>query len=202
MTHAASAGPDLVDRTAIHDLLVAFYREVVFDELLEPVFGEVAEVDWASHIPHLIDYWCRVLLGQPGYDGAIVRAHAHVHSIEPLRIEHFDRWYALWVASIDSRWSGPTAERAKRHALLIGGVLSTRLLGVRWDPGTFVAAVGRRTEATNRTIQVVGDSCTVTAPVAAPISNVPPSAKSDDTTRPSSARCTLARASAASPITS
>jgi hypothetical protein len=66
---------DLDSRADIHDLVVGFYREVVFDELLEPVFGEVAEVDWALHIPKLIDYWCRVLLRQPGYGGSILEAH-------------------------------------------------------------------------------------------------------------------------------
>mgnify|MGYP000346625624 CR=1 FL=1 len=39
--------PDLDSRSAIHDLVVRFYREVVFDDLLGPVFGEVAEVDTA-----------------------------------------------------------------------------------------------------------------------------------------------------------
>lgn len=131
------AGPargDLDSRSAIHDLVVDFYREVVFDELLEPVFGEVAEVDWAQHIPHLIDYWCRVLLGQPGYEGAIAAAHAHVHSIEPLRVEHFDRWFQLWDLCIARRWEGPVADRARSHAGRIGGVLTHRLLGVRWQP--------------------------------------------------------------------
>ena len=81
---------DLGDRADIHDLVVHFYREIVFDELLEPVFGEVAEVDWSVHIPKLIDYWCRVLLGDPGYDGAILAAHRHVHEIEAFRIEDVD----------------------------------------------------------------------------------------------------------------
>ena len=102
---------DLDRRSEVHDLVVAFYREVVFDDLLAPVFGEVAEVDWADHIPKLIDYWCRVLLDEPGYDGAVLAAHRHVHALDPLRVEHFDRWYAVWVASIDARWAGPVAER-------------------------------------------------------------------------------------------
>ena len=55
----------------VHALVVDFYREVAFDDLLGPMFGEVAEVDWATHIPKLIDYWCRVLLGQPGYEWAV-----------------------------------------------------------------------------------------------------------------------------------
>ena len=41
---------DLARRADIHDLVVAFYREIVFDDLLAPVFDEVADVDWAVHI--------------------------------------------------------------------------------------------------------------------------------------------------------
>lgn len=126
---------DLVGRADVHDLVVAFYREVVFDDVLEPVFGDVAEVDWAEHIPKLIDYWCRVLFGQPGERGALLAAHRHVHEIEPLRVEHFDRWYALWVTSIDERWAGPTADTAKRHAARIAGVLARHILDVEWARG-------------------------------------------------------------------
>jgi hypothetical protein len=57
-----------------------------------------------------------------------------VHDIEPFRVEHFDRWYALWVQSIDARWSGPGADRAKRHAERIGASLTRRLLDVDWRP--------------------------------------------------------------------
>lgn len=127
---------DIETRSDVHDLVVAFYREVVFDDLLAPVFGEVAEVDWALHIPRLIDYWCRVLLGQTGYAGAILTAHRHVHDIEAFRVEHFDRWYALWIESIDQCWTGPVADTAKKHAADIGGVLARRLLGIDWRPPT------------------------------------------------------------------
>ena len=47
---------DLSTPTEVHHLVTRFYREIVFDDLLEPIFGEVAEVDWAAHIPKLIDY--------------------------------------------------------------------------------------------------------------------------------------------------
>jgi hemoglobin len=131
--HTPAAG-DLRGRSDVHDLVVRFYREVVFDDLLAPVFGEVAEVDWSEHIPRLIDYWCRVLLDEPGYDGAILAAHRHVHGIEPLRVEHFDRWYGLWVMCLDDGWVGPVAERAKRHAARTGRSLARRLLDVDWQP--------------------------------------------------------------------
>jgi hemoglobin len=90
---------------------VGFYRELIFDDLLAPVFEEVAEVDWASHIPHLIDYWCRVLLGHEGYQGAILAAHRHLHDQAALTPEHFDRWYSLWAMTVDARWSGPAPSR-------------------------------------------------------------------------------------------
>ncbi|HSP02394.1 MAG TPA: group III truncated hemoglobin, partial [Acidimicrobiales bacterium] len=92
--------PDLDDRAAIHDLVVHFYREVAFDDLLGPVFGEVAEVDWAQHIPRLIGYWCRVLLGDPSYDGRILKAHERVDAQQPFDAELFDRWYRLFVESV------------------------------------------------------------------------------------------------------
>jgi hemoglobin len=126
--------PDLDCRSEIHDMVVRFYREIVFDELLEHIFGEVAEVDWAMHIPKLIDYWCRVLLGETGYDGFILAAHQHVHEIESFGAEHFDRWYGLFVESVDQGWAGPNAEMAKSHAARIGGFLARRLLHQDWQP--------------------------------------------------------------------
>lgn len=126
---------DLRTRADIHDLVVAFYREVVFDDVLAPVFTEVAEVDWSVHIPRLIDYWCRVLLGEPGYAGSLLASHQHVHALEPLRPEHFDRWLALWAASIEQRWAGPTADRAAAHAVRIASVIAGRLDGCPWRGG-------------------------------------------------------------------
>lgn len=134
---------DLDTRSQIHDLVVAFYREVVFDELLAPVFGEAAEVDWAVHIPRLIDYWCRVLLREPSYSGRIIEAHRHVHDIEAFRPEHFDRWYALWSACIDAGWRGPVAERAKVHAAHMGRTISKHLLGEEWTPVAAPASADR-----------------------------------------------------------
>ncbi len=125
---------DLDTRRQIHDLVVHFYREIGFDDRLGPVFEEVAEVDWSTHIPKLIDYWCRVLLGEPGYDGYILHAHQEVHEVESFRPELFDRWYGLFVESIDAGWQGPIAERAKAHAARMAGVLARRLLDTEWTP--------------------------------------------------------------------
>lgn len=128
---------DIATRADVHDLVVHFYREIVFDDLMNPLFDEVAQTDWATHIPKLIDYWCRVLLHQPGYEGVIVAAHREVHELDPdgaLRIEHFDQWFALWRTSVDARWAGPVADQAKAHAVKIGATLARRLLDTDWTP--------------------------------------------------------------------
>ncbi len=126
---SARAG-DLDTRSAVHDLVVGFYREIVFDDLLGPVFDEVAETDWVVHIPRLIDYWCRILLGEHVYNGALLEAHREVHHRDAFRDEHFDRWYQLWVASIDANWQGPKAEHAKTHAASTARLISRRLRGI------------------------------------------------------------------------
>jgi hemoglobin len=127
--------PDLTTRSQIHDLVVVFYRELIMDEVLDQVFEEVAEVDWSTHIPLLIDYWCRVLLGHQTYQGALLVAHRHVHEQQAFEAEHFDRWYGLWVMTIDQGWAGPLAEKAKSHAARIAGSLARQLPEITWKPG-------------------------------------------------------------------
>jgi hemoglobin len=125
--------PDLTTRRQVHDLIVVFYRELVNDEILGPVFEEVAEVDWGHHIPLLIDYWCRILLGDQSYQGTLLMAHRRVHDLQPFTVEYFDRWYAQWVASIEGRWAGPLAEKAKAHAARIATTLARQLPRIFWD---------------------------------------------------------------------
>lgn len=125
---------DLSTRTQVHDLVTSFYREVVFDDLLEPLFAEVAEVDWSEHIPRLIDYWCWILFATPGYAGAVTKTHRHLHGLEPIRVEYCDRWFSLWVRSVDERWSGPHAERAKDHAAVLMAGMARRIFGFTWVP--------------------------------------------------------------------
>lgn len=152
VSHAsAQRKRDLDTRGRIHDMVVRFYREVAFDELLAPVFEDVAEVDWTRHIPRLIDYWARVLLREPGYDGYILGPHQRVHALEPFELAHFDRWYQLFVETVDDGWEGPFAETAKRHAARTATMLARRVLGAEWDP----SRVDGHAVSTPRLIEVV-----------------------------------------------
>jgi hemoglobin len=118
----------------VHDLVVAFYREIVVDDVLGPYFDEVAEVDWAAHIPKLVDYWCCILLGTTGFAGEVTKAHRHLHELGAIRPEHCDRWYQLWIRCIDARWNGPQASRAQHHATVLMTALAKRIFGFSWSP--------------------------------------------------------------------
>ena len=41
-----------------------FYADVTQDDLLGPMFNEVARVHWSEHLPKLTAFWCRALLDQ------------------------------------------------------------------------------------------------------------------------------------------
>lgn len=123
---------DLSTPAQVHDLVTVFYREIVFDELLEPIFSDVAEIDWAEHIPRLIDYWCWILFATHPYPGAVTRTHRHLHELKAIEPAHCDRWFKLWVACIDERWSGPHADHAKRHAHTLMAGMARRIFGFTW----------------------------------------------------------------------
>ena len=125
---------DLDDRAQVHDAVVGFYREIVFDDVLGPVFDEVAEVDWSIHIPTLVDFWCRVLLGEAPAGVSIFGRHAALHRLEPLTVEMFDRWFELWTATVDGSWEGPFADRAKAHAARVLETMARKIPGFAWSP--------------------------------------------------------------------
>ena len=136
---------DISSVTDVHDLVVEFYREVVFDDLLEPVFAEVAEVDWAEHIPKLIGYWSRILLDTPGTAGPVMQVHRELHAQSPITPELCDRWFTLWSECVTSRWTGPVADHAISHAASLMAGMAKHLFGCVWAPPSAAPAlVGER----------------------------------------------------------
>src|SRR5690348_12638161 len=75
----ASMTRDLETRADIAEMVRRFYRDVAMDNVLGPVFNDVARVDWAEHLPKLTAFWCRALLGETGYEGNPFEAHARIN---------------------------------------------------------------------------------------------------------------------------
>ncbi|MFV0525304.1 MAG: group III truncated hemoglobin [Acidimicrobiales bacterium] len=119
--------PDLDSTDQIAEMVRRFYRDVDTDDLLGPIFNDVAEVDWDTHLPKLTAFWARALLGHDGYHGNPFGRHAAVHSVSPLEPVHFERWLKLFDATLDGGWSGPATERARALAHNVARVHSTQL---------------------------------------------------------------------------
>ncbi|WP_269854755.1 group III truncated hemoglobin [Streptomyces sp. RPT161] len=124
---------DLGDRGDVLALLDDFYRAVLTDDVLAPVFEGVG-ADVPAHLPVIADFWAGQLFGHGAYRGGLLRAHQRVHGERPLTQGHFTRWLLLWNRAVDARWSGPVAERAKAQAARIATAMHGRLEGQRSTP--------------------------------------------------------------------
>ena len=67
---------DLDSAEEIAEMVRRFYQDVAQDDLLGPLFNDIAQVDWNEHLPKLTMFWCRALLGIEGYVGNPFRSHA------------------------------------------------------------------------------------------------------------------------------
>lgn len=120
---------DLDSPEQIAEMVRRFYADVAMDDLLGPMFEDVARVDWSEHLPKLTAFWCRALLGQAGYAGNPFRAHAEVHAREPFTAAHFQRWLDLFTETLEMGWVGERTDRALALARQVAQVHAGQLLG-------------------------------------------------------------------------
>ncbi|MEQ9465521.1 MAG: group III truncated hemoglobin, partial [Haliea sp.] len=71
--------PDLDSRAHIEACIDLFYARLLVDPQLAPFFLEVARIDLAVHLPHIKDYWCKLLLGEQGYRRHTMEIHRRLH---------------------------------------------------------------------------------------------------------------------------
>ncbi len=111
--------PDIDSRDNVDQFVDLFYQRMLADPTLAPIFVDVAEIDLAVHLPHIKDYWGKLLLGEQGYRRHTMNIHRQLHGKRALKPSDFDLWLATFVATVDSHFAGPKAERAKRVATSI-----------------------------------------------------------------------------------
>lgn len=120
---------DIGDRADIIGLLRVFYGRCFRDELLGPVFVDIAGMDLDAHLPVICDFWETVLFKAGSYKRNALQPHQRLHSRANLTETHFARWLTLWQATVDDRHVGPIAELAKLQARRMAGAMSRRITG-------------------------------------------------------------------------
>lgn len=120
---------DIATRDDITVLVTAFYQRVFADDILGPVFLDVAQVDLRAHLPVMCDFWETVLLRAGRYRRNALRPHLDLNAKVGLTEVHFSRWLGLWTATVDERHCGDVAQLAKVQAARIAGSIARRLHG-------------------------------------------------------------------------
>lgn len=110
---------DIASRSDIVRLVDAFYDRVRVDEILGPIFNDVAHVDWAAHLPKMYDFWDAVLFGKAGFKGNPLAVHRALAEQTPLTVREFYRWVVLFHETVEELFAGAVADEAKLRAFRI-----------------------------------------------------------------------------------
>jgi hemoglobin len=113
----------LENRDDLSVLVNKFYARVRQDELIGPIFNDVAKVDWEEHIPKITDFWDAFMFGGEAYRGRPFPPHIPLG----LKPEHFKRWLELFFATVDELFIGQKADEIKMRAFNIGRNFLTNL---------------------------------------------------------------------------
>lgn len=122
---------DIETRDDIAHLMRTFYGRMFEDEVMGPIFKDVAKMDLDAHIPIMCDFWELQLFQKPGYRGGMMAVHFRLHMMMPnaegLEHHHFMRWMDYWVDTLDDLFHGARATWAKTVAARVARNMSQRI---------------------------------------------------------------------------
>ena len=111
---------DLATRADIEKLMRSFYEQALRDPMLGVKF---ADIDMDEHIATIVDFWQSTSIGGATYAGSPFAPH------KPLGLQqvHFDRWLALFEATLRERFQGPIADQIWQKANNVANMLRFQL---------------------------------------------------------------------------
>ncbi|MBS1904211.1 MAG: group III truncated hemoglobin [Bacteroidetes bacterium] len=118
---------DILTQTDVAELVDAFYKKVVVDDVIGYLFTDVVALSWDEHIPIMNDFWGSILLNSGAYRRNPMRKHLELDKRERLLPTHFERWLALWQQTIAEHFDGPKADFALARARQIAAVMQHRV---------------------------------------------------------------------------
>lgn len=134
-----SASPlhDLTSRVDIIRLVDAFYDRIRRDEKLGPIFNDIAQVNWETHLPKMYDFWDTVLFRAGTFRGNPLAAHAKLVPVADMGKASFDHWLELFTATVHDLFHGAIAAVIIRSAEDMANVIYSKIHQVpdpRFDP--------------------------------------------------------------------
>lgn len=104
-----------------------FYERLLRDPALAPLFLDVAVIRIHEHLPRIKAYWCKMLLGERGYQRHMMQKHRAVNGCQRFTAIHYERWLALFEENLDEGFCGPLCERARGLARRVAGNMRRNL---------------------------------------------------------------------------
>lgn len=114
---------DIRSREDIVRLVDAFYERVRRDDILGPIFNDIARVDWSAHLPKMYDFWEAVLFGTAQFRGNPLAVHRALATRATMDAVAFGRWVSLFHATIDELFDGGVADDARSRAVRIAATM-------------------------------------------------------------------------------
>lgn len=118
--------PDLNSADEIARFIDLFYEQVLEDELLKPIFVDVAKINLSQHLGHIRAYWGKLLLAEAEYQRNTMEIHRALNAKSRLTPEQFDRWLTLFIETAEHHFEGEKTSKAIRIATNIAGNMEDR----------------------------------------------------------------------------
>lgn len=112
----------IATRADVDQLVHSFYDQAIQDELLAPHFEEV---NFDEHMPRMVDFWCLLLLDEPGYSANVIQKHVGMQ----LEKAHFDRWVNLFIQNLESQFEGEKVNLAKEKLAILNWTMQSKVIG-------------------------------------------------------------------------
>jgi len=118
---------DIHGRPEIERLINTFYDRIRADVILGPIFNEVAQTDWSTHLPRMAAFWETVLFRTGGYTGSPLAAHVRLVALTEMGRSQFDHWLSLFRTTVDDLFSGEHADHIKSCAADMANVIHAKI---------------------------------------------------------------------------
>ncbi len=118
---------DIENREDIDELMRAFYKRAIADDVIGFIFTDVAKLDLEHHLPIIGDFWETLLFRTGDYSKHgrnPLQVHGELNEKTPLRREHFTRWLEIFTETVDQKFAGDTTQFIKMRA----GAIAERML--------------------------------------------------------------------------
>lgn len=110
---------------SITTLVYEFYDGVRADPELGPVFDAAID-DWEPHLARMVEFWSTTMLKTKSFQGNVYGKHMALPGVQP---QHFQRWLALFQATVERLFEPAVAEEFRIVASRIAQSLQYGFFG-------------------------------------------------------------------------